>query len=110
MLDENVDTRIASFLKKKGFSVSISPKGIKDCTITTLAQKQRRILLTNDTDFADTLTFQPKKYYGIVIFRIHPPTFPKLSVSLEKLLNQLTPSKSAGKTFLLYEDGFTVVE
>ena len=53
LLDENVDVRLASFLKKRGFSVLLSSKGFTNGAIVSLAVKESRVLLTNDKDFVN---------------------------------------------------------
>ncbi|MBU1327420.1 DUF5615 family PIN-like protein [Patescibacteria group bacterium] len=78
MLDENVDVRLTSFLKKLGFSVLVSPKGLKNGAVLTLADKESCVLLTNDKDFTNLRAVKSSKFAGIVVFRVHPPTLSKL--------------------------------
>jgi len=78
LLDENVDVRLTSFLKKLGFSVLVSPKGLKNGAVLTLADKESCVLLTNDKDFTNLRAVKSSKFAGIVVFRVHPPTLSKL--------------------------------
>ena len=47
LLDENIDVRLASYLKDQGFSVSFSPKGIGDQSVIELAQTKTKKLIIN---------------------------------------------------------------
>jgi len=110
LLDENVDIRLSSLLKNKGYSVLRVPAGIKNGAVIKLAQKENCILLTNDKDFANPLLFPKLKYQGIIVFHIHPPDIQKLTMSLERLLSKLKPEDTYGKIFLVEENGFTVLD
>ena len=110
LLDENIDVRLASYLKNQGFSVSFSPKGIDDQSVIELAQKEKRIFISNDVDFTDTLLYPPKMFFGIIIFRIHPPRLDKLITSLTQLLTKLPSKTIKGKSFLLHENGYILID
>ncbi|MDZ7586547.1 MAG: hypothetical protein U0946_02225 [Patescibacteria group bacterium] len=84
MLDENVDVRLTSFLKKLGFSVLVCPKGLKNGAVG------------------------PSESAGIVVFRVHPPTLSKLESALAGLLKEVSPGEFSGKVFLLSETGVEI--
>ncbi len=57
LLDENVEYRIAAFLKKHGHDVTAIahdyPNALTDRAVLAIAAAEKRILITNDrTDFA----------------------------------------------------------
>lgn len=87
LLDENVDVRVALFLKKHGYSVLLCPKGLKNGAVLALAKKENNVLITNDTDFANPDLHGFAQTAGIVVLRLHPP---KLE-STPFLLAPLTP-------------------
>lgn len=51
LLDENVHSQLGSFLKASSYNVLIAPKGSSDTVIAELSLAQKRILVTNDSDF-----------------------------------------------------------
>lgn len=110
LLDENVDVRISSLLKDKGYDVSRVPAGIKNGAVIALTQKENRILLTNDKDFTNPLLYSKLKSPSIIVFHVHPPDIPKLTSALERLLGRLTIADAHGKIFLVEENGFTRLE
>lgn len=110
LLDENVDIRVSSFLKDKGYNVSRVPTGIKNGAVISLTQKENRILLTNDKDFTNPLLYSKLKSSSIIVFHIHPPDIQKLTSTLEQLLTRLTIADVRGKIFLVEENGFTILK
>ena len=110
LLDENIDVRLTSFLKKLGFSVLVSPKGLKNGAVLALADKESCVLLTNDKDFANLGVIKSSKLAGIVVFRVHPPTLSKLELTLSKLLKEVSLSGFSGRVFLLSEEGIEIRE
>ncbi|MCG2691668.1 DUF5615 family PIN-like protein [Microgenomates group bacterium] len=109
LLDENVDVRLTSFLKKLGFSVLVCPKGLKNGAVLALADKESCVLLTNDKDFANLGAVGPSESAGIVVFRVHPPVLSKLESALSKLLKEVSPKEFSGKVFLLSETGVEIL-
>ena len=81
-----------------------------DKTVAILAKKEKRILLTNDSDFAMTLTFPPPEFNGILIFRIHPPSFEKFKTAVHNFLALRTNQEIKGRTFIIEEDSFLEIE
>ncbi len=109
MLDENVDIRISSLLKNKGYPVSRVPNGIKNGEVIALAKKASSILLTNDKDFANPLLYSNLLSAGIVVFSIHPPDVHKITLALEQLLAKSKSENMRGKIFFIVENGYTIL-
>jgi predicted nuclease of predicted toxin-antitoxin system len=51
---------------------------VKNRELASLALSKGYILLTRDYDFANTILFPPKQFYGIIILQIHSPKADKL--------------------------------
>ena len=74
LLDQNVERRLASFLRNLGhdvkvISVDYAP-GIPDPEVLAHAYKERRILLTNDKgDFGDLIFRSQHPHAGVILFR-----------------------------------------
>ena len=108
LLDENIPKLVKRFLESEGYSVEYVPKGIKNSKLASLSLEKESVLVTRDNDFLDTILFPPKEFFGIIVFRIHPPRKEKLLKSLSLLLREVKEFK--GKTFIVEEDEFEVVE
>ena len=108
--DENFRADVVQFLRGRGHDVKIAPKGSLDPHIAALARREKRVLLTNDTDFSISLQFPPRDYPGIFVFRIHPPRFEKFKNALEGFLSHYGSKRIKGKTFVIQEDSFLEIE
>jgi predicted nuclease of predicted toxin-antitoxin system len=74
LLDQNVERRLASFLKNLGHDVKVVgidyPAGILDQEVLSHAYKESRILLTNDKgDFGELIFRNHDPYSGVILFR-----------------------------------------
>lgn len=108
LLDENVPKSIKRFLEGKNFLAEYVPKGVEDNIVLSLASEKQAILLTRDSDFSNRILYPPDNYFGIVIFKIHPPKPDKMVKSLSSLLESNRDFES--KLFIVEEDGFIVLE
>ena len=70
-LDENLGTRGAQLLDAHGWDVSTVAAqelcSAADATLAEICRIEERVLVTLDTDFANTLRFRPSKYSGLVV-------------------------------------------
>ena len=74
LLDQNVERRLASFLKNIGHDVKVVsidyPAGILDQEVLSSAYKESRILLTNDKgDFGELIFRYHHPHSGVILFR-----------------------------------------
>ena len=74
LLDQNVERRLASFLRDFGHDVKIVsldyPPGIVDQEVLAHAYKESRILLTNDrSDFGELIFRYHHPHCGVILFR-----------------------------------------
>ncbi len=108
LLDENIPRSVKRFLEDMGFSVECVPKGVEDNAVMSFAKEKKAVLLTRDSDFANLVLYPPEDYFGIVVFRIHPPRPDKITRALSLLLKNV--ENFEGKLFVVEEGGFIVFE
>lgn len=73
LIDENVHFDIFTFLKERDFdviSIAQDYSSIKDRDVLDLANKEGRIIITNDKDFGYLIYNQKLTHKGIVLFRL----------------------------------------
>lgn len=74
-IDENMPVEVAELLKQAGYdAITISEQnliGTTDTNLANICQKEKRVLITMDTDFADIRTYQPKNFSGIIVMRLN---------------------------------------
>ncbi|MBI3322445.1 MAG: DUF5615 family PIN-like protein [Candidatus Omnitrophica bacterium] len=109
LLDENVPVDLIEWLAQKGHSAIRVPAGIKNGQVLELARREKRILITQDSDFANRLLYPPEKQSGIILLRIHPPQFPKITSSIERLLSNIQADALPGKLILLEEKEYHLI-
>ncbi len=73
LADESIERRVLVALRQEGYDASAieedSP-GVDDEKVLGEAESQRRVLLTNDKDFAELAFLQRKAKRGIVLLRL----------------------------------------
>ncbi len=72
LADENLEYRIITHLRKKGYDVFAITEGLasmKDENVIENAYHENRIILTNDKDFGDLIFLQKLRHKGVILFR-----------------------------------------
>lgn len=76
-LDENLPATLVAQLSGLGHSAdTVEHEGLKgrdDETVWARAQREGRLLITQDLDFSDIRRFRPGSHDGIVLVRLHVP-------------------------------------
>ncbi|MFC1631359.1 DUF5615 family PIN-like protein [Candidatus Omnitrophota bacterium] len=110
LVDENIPDELVDILRDKGHDVTTPTSGTKDTDIAILAKRQNRIILTQDKDFANLLTFPPKNFHGIIRIKARPPIISTILVGLEDLFNKFSQKDLDKKLIILEKDGFRIRE
>ena len=103
LADENIGLQVVSSLHNSGFNIKsvlqIRP-GIPDAQILSLANQEKRILITSDKDFGELVYSGKLAHHGIILLRLKKDS----SQSKIKILHQFLHQYSTK----LYK-AFTVV-
>lgn len=103
LADESLEARLVEFLREQGHDVLFVAEmtlGLSDADVLAQANREQRVLLTNDKDFGELAFLQHQAKHGIVLFR-----FQSESIALKK--DRLTQLLTAHATGL--PSSFTVV-
>ena len=106
--DENIPVDFIKILRDRGFDIISLPKRAKDIDIAKIAQKERRIIFTQDKDFANRLLFPPENFHGIIRFKIHPPVISDMVSALDNLCANLSLVNLDKKLAIVDRDGFLI--
>lgn len=113
LCDENIPHGIKASLEQWGFDVAEVTPGlsIKDEDVAALAKREKRILVTFDSDFANILAYPPSQYFGIVRIHICPP-FPRIITSaLRRVFKAFKTQKDfSGKLIVVEASTFRIWE
>ena len=107
LIDEDVDVRLIGVLRRWGHEATRVPAGTKNGAVIALAKAERRVLLTRDSDFTDSVKFPPAQSVEIVHVDINPPRLAVIAPSLKTLLAEIPASAFAGRLFVLDETGYS---
>jgi predicted nuclease of predicted toxin-antitoxin system len=94
LIDESVDVRIARHLIRRGHDpTTISANystGTTDREVLSLAVSERRVLITNDSDFGKLVFSELHTHAGVILLRLGPyadlhTKISRLDAALERL-------------------------
>lgn len=89
-VDENLPIDLVALLDGKGFdAVTVTQQGLSgeiDIKVAQVCQREERILITLDLDFADIRGYPPKEYPGIIVMRLYKQDKYRIMAIFEILL------------------------
>jgi len=88
LLDENVRAELASFLKLRKVNFKLLPKRSSDRLLAAVSKREKRVLVTNDKDFAE---YPPDKIFSVIWLRIPQKDTAALLTQFEKLITTYKP-------------------
>lgn len=101
LIDESIEYGIVLFLRNQGFdtsSISEENPSISDPEVLNLAQKQKRVLITNDKGFSRLVFKEKQKSQGVILIRLPYATTSEKIIRLEQLIKAKT--KNLAKYFI----------
>ena len=107
LIDEDVDIRLIGVLRRLGHEAKRVPAGTHNGAVMRLAQTEKRVLITRDADFTDSVKFPPSQLPGIIHVDIHPPRVIPITASLKTLLAEIPETALVGRLFVLDESGYS---
>jgi predicted nuclease of predicted toxin-antitoxin system len=92
LLDQNADRRFLPYLRSLGHDVTGTgidyPSRLADHAIIALAARERRTIITNDTDFGELAIRQGMPHAGIIRFRVGAADFATRQACLAVVLTE----------------------
>ena len=103
LADQNIPLEVIFELRKSGFDISSLheiKKDPDDEAVLSIANYEKRILITFDKDFGEMIFKLKKQNNGVILLRIHPQSVDHVTFVLKKVL----------ATKIDFERSFCVVE
>src|SRR3989344_1383130 len=88
LLDENVNRRLGGFLSAQGHHVAFASQGITNGKLAALSKSTKSILITNDSDFSDSLCYSRENVFSIIWLLIPQQKPDVLLTAFDKLLKE----------------------
>ncbi|MEK7087841.1 MAG: DUF5615 family PIN-like protein [Patescibacteria group bacterium] len=109
LCDENLPGAVVTFLSEQGHKVKRPLAGASDSTVAALAKKEKRVLVSLDSDFANILNYPPTDFSGIVRLNVHPPTVSLILRALTLVIRSFKKQEAfKGKLIIAEPAGFRV--
>ncbi|HLH23462.1 MAG TPA: DUF5615 family PIN-like protein [Chloroflexota bacterium] len=90
LLDESAELRLGDFLRQWGHDVTAIaqdyPSSLADRSVLELANREQRILITNDRDFGELVVRHRVPHRGIIYFRLGDQSIRAKALWLESIL------------------------
>ena len=107
LCDENTAGAVARFLKSEGYDVARPVPQTTDEDIGEMVLREKRIIVTHDSDFSNILKFDPREFFGIIRIRIEPPLNHVVIASLKRVLAAYpTARRLRGRLIIALPDTF----
>ena len=106
LIDESCGAKLSIFLNKKGYdSISIAEKfsGSDDIFVLRKAQKEKRIIVTNDKDFGELIFYQKLNTHGIILLRLYDESAENKIEVIENFLSEYS-SRILGNFIVISEN------
>ncbi|MDP2663281.1 MAG: DUF5615 family PIN-like protein [Dehalococcoidia bacterium] len=76
LFDQSTDRRLVPYLKELGHDVTVValdyPPSLADEQVLTIAQREQRILVTEDRDFGELIFHWHRRHAGVLYLRLSP--------------------------------------
>jgi predicted nuclease of predicted toxin-antitoxin system len=107
-IDENLPIEVAELLNQEGYEaktvIDQSLGGRNDPHIAAVCQREKRVLITLDTDFGDIRTYPPEKYTGIIVLRLRWQDKPHILNVTTRLIALLSSESIKNRLWIVEED------
>jgi len=91
LLDENIGYVVVLLLREMGYdtkSIIENTPGAKDTIVLKVALKQKRVLVTLDSDFGKLVFLKSKKHFGILFLRLTKESPEIVFAVIQRVLSQ----------------------
>ena len=92
-IDENLPVEVMKLLEDNGHvAVSVFKQNLSggpDEHIAEICQKEKRALVTIDTDFSDIRTYSPNEFFGLIVLRLKKHDKPHVLSVMGRLITLL---------------------
>lgn len=111
-VDENLPGAVAQALRDRGYEASTvheeSLSGGRDSVLADVCQREGKVRVTLDRDFADVRNYPPSRYAGLILLRPRSQGKQALLKLVTKLMPLLAREPLVGKLWIVSEGGVRI--
>ena len=106
-VDENLPFEVGNLLEENGYdALTLLEQGLggkPDSHIAEVCKKERRTLITLDTDFCDIRKYSPQDFYGLIVLRLKKQDKPYVLSVVNQLIKLLSKESLQGFLWIVEE-------
>ncbi len=107
-VDENLPTEVAEMLRRAAHDASTVLEqhlgGSSDAKLAALCQRENRVLVTLDMDFADIRAYPPAEFPGFIVLRLKQQDKPHVLTVCTRLVQVLLLEPLEGQLWIVEEN------
>ena len=107
-VDENLPVELAELLRNEGYDaitvIEQNLSGRSDSIVASVCKREKRIIITLDTDFADIREYPPAQYPGIIVLRIRKQDKRFILHLFKRVIRLFRKEKVDKRLWILEED------
>ena len=107
-IDKDLPVDVADRMRQEGYDTATAIEqnlsGKSDSEVFSLCQREGRILVTLDTDFADIRTYPPEESPGFIVLRLQKQAKDHVMGLIEKLLEAFRTENPEHNLWIIEED------
>jgi predicted nuclease of predicted toxin-antitoxin system len=106
-VDENLPVEMIELFEDNGHNaVTVLRQnlgGEPDSHVAEVCRKEKRALVTLDTDFSDIRTYSPDEFFGLIVLRLKRQDKPHVLSVVSRLMNILLKEPLEGRLWIVEE-------
>jgi len=106
-VDQNLPIEVVRLLEDNGHNALTvlvqNLGGEPDSRIAQVCKKEKRVLITLETDFSDIRTYPPAEFFGLIVLRLNTQDKPHLLSVMTRLINILSKEPLDSRLWIVEE-------
>lgn len=111
-IDENLPVEAANLLRQAGYDVkTVAEQGLNgspDSNVISVCRREKRVLITLDTDFADIRLYPPAQSSGLIVLRLQKQDKHHVIGILNRLLHVISKEPLEERLWIVEETNIRV--
>ena len=111
-VDNNLPSEVAQRLRDAGHEADTAmDEGLgaaRDSELAAACRRERRALVSLDTDFADIRTYPPAEFHGVIVLRLRVQSKPRVLEAVARVVPWLERERLGGTLWIVDETSIRI--